>query len=342
MHFTKPGIRASLKKHRIPGQKNAYKALRRLIESAEYDYSVQKDARHKDQDDTEGLDVYRAALRMGGKLYAVTISNDILSERGLKRMTKAALSLKIAHYKDHEPAEIEIAPGVLNRDGLMAAPKEEPPRPTALSRISLGILRGTVKPSKVVGETLLQDTAELNNSLVRGSYDPAANRIYLTPNADLSTFAHEMSHAYLTQLFNLAAISDKGSRAAKDAEILLKAFGLSSLEEYAGLSSPPEGFERLRKIQEWWAYNTEMYLSRGTGADPKAAGVLKKFGAWVRNVYKQYAGGADGYLNLLFRKIESSVARDAFKAGNFRRLRARKLQILGFPGDLQQKTLKNL
>lgn len=110
-----------------------------------------------------------------------------------------------------------------------------------------------------------------------------------------------MSHAYLTQLFNLAAISDKSSRVAKDAEILLKAFGLSSLEEYAGLSSTPEGFEHLRKIQEWWAYNTEMYLSRGTGTDPKAAGVLKKFGAWVRNVYKQYAGGADGYLNLLFR-----------------------------------------
>ena len=135
----------------------------------------------------------------------------------------------------------------------------------------------------------------------RGLYSPSENVITLTPNADLTTFAHEMSHAYLTQLFNLAAISDKDSRVARDAQILLKAFGLSSLEEYVELAHTPEGFERLRKMQEWWAYQSEMYLSRGTAADPKAAGILKKFGSWVRNVYAQYKGGADGYLNLLFR-----------------------------------------
>ena len=155
--------------------------------------------------------------------------------------------------------------------------------------------------SGALAQQAAEDAATLESSIIRGAYDPSKNKIYLTQDADLSTFAHEMSHAYLTQLFNLAAVSDRTSRVVRDANILLKAFGLSSLEEFATLPATPEGMERYRKIQEWWAYNTEIYLSRGSSPDPKAEGVLRRFGSWIRSVYRSYVGGAQSYLNLQFK-----------------------------------------
>ena len=157
------------------------------------------------------------------------------------------------------------------------------------------------KPTPAEAQQAAEDAATLESSIIRGAYDPSKNRIYLTQNADLSTFAHEMSHADLTQLFNLAVVSDRTSRVVRDASILLKAFGLSSLEEFATLPATPEGMEKYRKIQEWWAYSTEIYLSRGSSPDPKAEGVLRRFGSWIRSVYRSYVGGAQSCLNLQFK-----------------------------------------
>lgn len=146
------------------------------------------------------------------------------------------------------------------------------------------------------------DALQLQSTMDRGEYDPSVNTIYLTPNADLTTFAHEMSHAYLNNLFNLAAISDPDSQVFKDAQTLLKAFNLNSIQEFIDLAKSKEGFEKLRSMQEWWAYQTEIYLSKGSSLDPGLRGILSSFGAWVRAAYKQFKGGARGYLNLAFYK----------------------------------------
>ena len=303
--FSHGKVKASFKKERIPGQMNAYKALKELLESAEYDYSKKKNKAHEDDKSTGGQDVYRAALRMNGKLYIVTIACDVFDEGVKKRNAAAGLDVDFVSYKDHETAEIEIAPNLLNRGSSEGNASGGPSQSLdAISRISLAIARGKSKPSELDGSTLKQaaeDAATLESSIIRGAYDPSKNRIYLTQNADLSTFAHEMSHADLTQLFNLAVVSDRTSRVVRDASILLKAFGLSSLEEFATLPATPEGMEKYRKIQEWWAYSTEIYLSKGSSPDPKAEGVLRRFGSWIRSVYRSYVGGAQSYLNLQFK-----------------------------------------
>lgn len=154
--FRKPGIKASLKKRRIPGQKNAYKALRELIEFAEYDYSVPKDKRHEGKGGTDGIDYYRAALRMNGRLYSVRVGFDVFPGSVKERSSANGVEVDFVKYKDHEPSEIEMTPGVLNA-GMSGSRTAGGSYQTdsAISYVSLGILRGIVNPSRVVGQTLL-------------------------------------------------------------------------------------------------------------------------------------------------------------------------------------------
>lgn len=54
------------------------------------------------------------------------------------------------------------------------------------------------------------------NRVTRGDYNNLKNLVRLFETADQSTFMHEMSHFYLGQLEQIAAISPPDSQAAKD------------------------------------------------------------------------------------------------------------------------------
>lgn len=125
-----------------------------------------------------------------------------------------------------------------------------------------------------------------NGTNERGGYSPKQNTIHLTPNADLSTFAHEMSHWYLENLMQLSGEAGVSGLIKQDAETLLKDFGLKSLDEWKNLS-----IEERRKFHERFAYQTEIYLATGKPHNPKLITVFKNLGKWIRDVYRAWTGG---------------------------------------------------
>lgn len=156
-------------------------------------------------------------------------------------------------------------------------------------RVELSSNRKTVREKAVS-----QLSQKIQDSLVyfqngtneRGGYSPKQNTIHLTPNADLSTFAHEMSHWYLENLMQLAGEAGVSGLIKQDAETLLKDFGLKSLDEWKNLS-----IEEKRKFHERFAYQTEIYLATGKPHNPKLITVFKNLGKWIRDVYRAWTGG---------------------------------------------------
>lgn len=156
-------------------------------------------------------------------------------------------------------------------------------------RVELSSNRKTVR-AKAVSQLSqkIQDSLVFfqNGSNERGGYSPKQNTIHLTPNADLSTFAHEMSHWYLENLMQLAGETGVSGLIKQDAETLLKDFGLKSLDEWKNLS-----IEDKRKFHERFAYQTEIYLATGKPHNPKLITVFKNLGKWIRDVYRAWTGG---------------------------------------------------
>lgn len=66
----------------------------------------------------------------------------------------------------------------------------------------------------------------------RGSFNPALNQITLTPNANISTYSHEMAHRYLSNLFELSKRAGAESTLKEDAQTLLKEFSIKSVEDW--------------------------------------------------------------------------------------------------------------
>lgn len=156
-------------------------------------------------------------------------------------------------------------------------------------RVELSSNRKTVR-AKAVSQLSqkIQDSLVYfqNGTNERGGYSPKQNTIHLTPNADLSTFAHEMSHWYLENLMQLAGEAGVSGLIKQDAETLLKDFGLKSLDEWKNLS-----IEEKRKFHERFAYQTEIYLATGKPHNPKLITVFKNLGKWIRDVYRAWTGG---------------------------------------------------
>lgn len=120
---------------------------------------------------------------------------------------------------------------------------------------------------------------------IHGAFSPVDNRITLTPNADLSTFSHEMGHWYLSTLFAVARAGDATPSIIEDVNAVLKEFGIANIAEWDAL-----GFEGQRKYHERFASWTEQYL-----AEAKAPVGLKKFfrtlGKFIRDAYRTFMAG---------------------------------------------------
>lgn len=122
---------------------------------------------------------------------------------------------------------------------------------------------------------------------IRGSFTPTENRITLTPQADLSTFSHEIGHWYLNTLFDVVRQGQATATVDDDVQAVLKEFGIADLASWDAL-----GFEGQRKYHEQFASWTEQYLAEG-----KSPAGLKKFfmnlGRWIRDVYRDFTGGVE-------------------------------------------------
>ncbi len=152
VRINKSGLEASVKKEKKPGHREAYGPLKELIEKAEYDRFEPADERHRSR--VQGQDVYHSALRLGEQLYSVQLKFDIPNAAEVEsRKRVGEKSIEDSRYKDHELREIEIAPAEV--DGAFTRPSAD-----AISKVSLGVLRGSVKPSGIDGGTLFQGISD--------------------------------------------------------------------------------------------------------------------------------------------------------------------------------------
>jgi hypothetical protein len=152
-----------------------------------------------------------------------------------------------------------------------------------------------LQAEKELSQKLQQDRGDVlfqhdrGESEIRGSFNPQTNTIKLTPNANLSTFSHEHSHWYLTNLFAHAADKNLSPEARADIDALLKAFGLKSVEEYNALP-----FEKIVKLQEQYAAWTERYLAEGEVPAVYLKGMFRNFARWLMDMYRDLVGEGAG------------------------------------------------
>lgn len=166
--FSTKNVKASAKRARTKTHRDAYLSLREMVKNAEYDHYEPKDERHPN---SGGQDVYYSALNMGGKLYSVRIKLDALTEEQ-KQSQKASGKKGVADvdYKDHKLTEIEIAPTLY---AGVPENRQSNQEIGAISNVSLGVIRGNVKPSGISENTLYQLAERENQSIekVRQEYE---------------------------------------------------------------------------------------------------------------------------------------------------------------------------
>ena len=122
-----------------------------------------------------------------------------------------------------------------------------------------------------------------------GSYSPAENRITLTPNANISTFSHEIGHWYLHNLMLASQFEEAAENVKQDVDVLLKAFGINSVDDWNAL-----GVNGQRKYHERFASWVEQYLSEGKSPSPSLVSFFKRFGEWLKDVSEHFSDAVGG------------------------------------------------
>lgn len=123
----------------------------------------------------------------------------------------------------------------------------------------------------------------------RGSFSPTENRITLTPNANVSTFSHEIGHWYLHKLMLASQFDEAAENVKQDVDVLLKAFGINSVDDWNVL-----GVNGQRKYHERFASWVEQYLSEGKSPSPSLVSFFKRFGEWLKDVYEHFSDAVGG------------------------------------------------
>lgn len=171
--------------------------------------------------------------------------------------------------------------------------KDETPNSTPTLRHNAG---GEVEGSEKLRQSnplTSDDTFNIyigqENQTIKGSYNPKTNKIKLTPNADLSTFSHEMSHFYLDKMIDLSTnYSSVDYQVKTDMDNLLKYYGVKDgLKGWDSLD-----FEQQRKVQEQFASHSEIFLSTGKAPSRTLKKAFERLGLWILSVYR-YLGGVE-------------------------------------------------
>lgn len=140
--LTRKELNASLKRRGLE-HSQAYANLVELLENALFDSFEKVDARHARK--VKGQNVYYSAAKIGNDYYTLKIKVDIPLEKGWNK------------YKDHKISKIEIAPSLYRDSGgnnISGAAQNQ----SAISGISLSVLKGDVKPSRIENNTLFQSS----------------------------------------------------------------------------------------------------------------------------------------------------------------------------------------
>ncbi len=155
----------------------------------------------------------------------------------------------------------------------------------SLARNFSQLSTASVEGSPSVANDTINIEVESIAPTTRGSFSPALNRITLTANANISTYSHEMGHWYLENLFQLSRRAVAENTLKEDANILLKEFGIKSVDDWDNL-----GVDGQRKYQEQFASWVEIYLSEGRAPKPTLQRVFERLGQWLVDLYRELGG----------------------------------------------------
>ena len=126
----------------------------------------------------------------------------------------------------------------------------------------------------------------------RGYFSPDSNTITLTPNADLSTFIHELGHYFLETLTRHASelrarhdagvdLTDGQKQIIKDADTILANLGGLDLDTWHSMT-----IEEKRSHHELAARQFETYILEGKAPSLELQGAFQRFRAWLFRIYK--------------------------------------------------------
>lgn len=155
------------------------------------------------------------------------------------------------------------------------------------------------------------------NGETKGSYSPTKHMLTLFKTADQSTFMHEMSHFYLSELMRIAKI-DENSTEAKMLKTITdwaewhkgdaEAFkGTASYNEFSAyekaiLEAEKKGTAKLNDkeytkeqllsiwVQEKFARGFETYLQSGEAPTTGLKRIFARFKQWLKKIYLAYTG----------------------------------------------------
>ncbi|MDR1428644.1 MAG: hypothetical protein LBI85_00005, partial [Spirochaetaceae bacterium] len=199
--FTSSGLKASLKSKNRK-QRPFYADLIKIIENAVFDHFELSDSRH--EKGLQGQNVYYSAAKINKDFYSIRIKIDVSKYDKIKPA-----------YKDHKVAEIKIEPSLYRgyettqTEGPEIAPSLYTGQPNvtrqdedAITDISLSVLKGEVKPSRIEGTTLFQTSpqTELDDNyfkaLESGDMETAQRMVdaQARKNGYISTDEYRISH----------------------------------------------------------------------------------------------------------------------------------------------------
>lgn len=148
-------------------------------------------------------------------------------------------------------------------------------------------------PEWVSSEGLNVGSFSQGEGINRGAYSPSENTITLLKNADLSTFLHELGHAFLSMDSQLAAqvlargaTTDGEKQILADMKTLLDWFGIEGElpEQLAAWNAM--SVEEQRASHEKMAEAFESYLFEGQAPSLELQPIFQRFRAWLTNVYR--------------------------------------------------------
>lgn len=256
--FFGQGLEASGKK-RGKRQRQAYAGLDTALGNALHADFEAADPRHPN---VRGQNVYYAAVKIGQGYYAVRFKLDVQNHEAVQ------------HYKDHKVTAIEMA-SVLHADSPQQgnASKEAPDaastkasslpgstafagtarKETAIRGISLSVLNGSVKASRLEGNTLYQQQSQAPLGSV--TFTPEHDVVRIFKGANLSTVPHEAAHIFLQNLMRVAhddgtlAVRDLRERAAQALQTVPEDLRNAVLPQVeAALRNPPERLQNALRL----------------------------------------------------------------------------------------------
>ena len=247
------GINRSVKKrgdvHNI-----AYSRIKELFSNSKYSGFEEADSRHPN---IKGQDVYHSAMIIGETPYSVRFKVDVPLNEGT------------FNYADHAVTEIEIAPArhlVLEDKSSVLANTE------AIHTISMGVLRGKVKPARLQDGNLFQKKT-VKSAVVKGSFDQSERIIRITKNADYSTLPHEFAHYWLTMQ---KSWYDSGAASEAYQERMRIAFDWLGVKPWKSIGE---------RAHEKFARGYEQYLLNGDLPESPLNPAFKEYDRWLKDVY---------------------------------------------------------